>query len=128
MAALLVMGILVMTTEAHVQQEVRLEYARRGYQLFRNNSGAFRDDAGRMIRFGLGNDSAQVNAVVKSSDLIGWQPVIITPEMVGHMIARFVSLECKPPGWHLTPGDKRGQAQKRWLDMVTRDGGEARFI
>lgn len=102
--------------------------ARRGYRLFRNNSGAMTDPSGRLVRFGLGNESKALNDKLKSSDLIGWEPVLITPAMVGMVIARFVSLECKPPGWHLTPGDKRGQAQKRWIDLVVADGGEGRFV
>jgi hypothetical protein len=117
-----------MTSEAAVQAAVRLEYARRGYRLFRNNSGALRDESGRLVRFGLGNDSPQINAVLKSSDLIGWHPTLVTPEMVGTCVARFVSLECKPPGWHLTPGDKRAQAQDAWLRLVLEGGGEARFM
>lgn len=117
-----------MTTEAAVQAAVRLEYARRGYRLFRNNSGALPDATGRPVRYGLGNESRQVNERLKSSDLIGWHPLVITPGHVGLTLAVFTSLECKPPGWHLTPGDKRGQAQKAWLDLVTGDGGEARFV
>ena len=121
-------GATHMTSETAVQQAVRLEYARRGYKLFRNNRGAMTDGTGRVVRFGLGNDSAVVNDHIKSSDLIGWRPVMITPADVGRTIAQIVSLECKPPGWHLTPGDKRGQAQARWIELVLADGGEARFV
>lgn len=119
-----------MPSEAEVQAAVRLEYARRGYRLFRNNVGVARhpDNPDRPVRYGLANDSAQLNRRLKSSDLIGWHPVIITPGMVGETIARMVSLECKPSGWHLTDGDERGQAQQRWLEMVAADGGEARFM
>lgn len=117
-----------MSSESEVQAAIRCELARRGYKLWRNNSGAMRDQSGRLVRFGLGNESKQLNDRLKSSDLIGWVPVLITPAMVGSLIAQFVSLECKPPGWHLTPGDVRGQAQRRWIDMVVADGGEARFI
>lgn len=117
-----------MPSETEVQAAVRLEYARRGYRLFRNNSGAFRDERGHVVRFGLGNESVQLNACLKSSDLIGWRRLMVTPGMVGLPVAVFVSLEIKPSGWHLTDGDKRGQAQKAWLDLVTGDGGEARFM
>lgn len=117
-----------MVTETAVQAAVRLEYARRGYRLWRNNSGALLDKRGIPVRFGLGNDSSTLNAAIKSSDLIGWRPLVITPAMVGGTVAQFVSLECKTPGWRLTPGDQRGQAQKRWLDLVLADGGEAQFI
>lgn len=114
--------------EAAVQQAVRLEYARRGYKLFRNNSGGFYDETGRFIRFGLGNDSTVVNEHIKSSDLIGWRPLVIMPHHAGITVAQFTSIECKPADWHLTPGDKRGQAQKRWIDLVAADGGEAMFL
>jgi hypothetical protein len=136
-----------MASESSVQAAVRLEYARRGYRLFRNNSGALKrtvptritpDMVGQVldvaapnaapIRFGLGNDSPAVNERIKSSDLIGWSPTLVVPDMVGSCIARFVSIETKAPGWKLQLGDKRAQAQQRWIDMVVADGGEARFV
>lgn len=131
-----------MPSEAEVQAAVRLEYARRGYRLWRNNVGVLPDATGRPIRYGLGNDSPQVNRRLKSSDLIGWAPVIITPALVGETIARFVSFECKPSGWHpstkygpedialaTTPEDVRRElAQQAWMGLVTLDGGEARFM
>lgn len=80
------------------------------------------------MRFGLGNDSAQLNERIKSSDLIGWRSLVIAPGHVGLTVAQFVSFEIKASDWHLTPGDKRAQAQKRWIDLVTGDGGEARFV
>ncbi len=117
-----------MTSEAAVQAAVRAEYARRGYRLWRNNSGVLVDTTGRPVRFGLANDSKQLNARLKSSDLIGWRPHVVTAADVGTTLAVFTSLECKPPDWSLRPGDARGQAQKTWLDLVAADGGEARFI
>lgn len=117
-----------MPSEAEVQAAVRLEYARRGYRLWRNNVGVLTNANGTPIRYGLGNDSPAVNRRLKSSDLIGWRPVTIAPDMVGQTLAVFVSLECKPSGWKLTDGDERGQAQQRWLDMVRADGGEAAFM
>lgn len=115
-------------SESAVQAAVRLEYARRGYRLFRNNVGVLVDQTGRPVRYGLANDSAALNQRLKSSDLIGWRPVVVTLGHIGLTIAQFVSLEIKPPGWHLTPGDKRAPAQKAWLDLVAGDGGEARFV
>lgn len=116
------------TSEAAVQAAVRLEYARRGEMLFRNNSGALMDENGRLVRFGLGNDSTAINKRIKSADLIGWRSFVIPPEWVGHRIAQFVARECKPEGWHLTPGDERGQAQERFLQMVREAGGVGEFM
>lgn len=104
-------------SEAAVQAEVRLECARRGVLLWRNNSGVLPDETGRPVRYGLGNDSKQANAVCKSADLIG-----IGPD------GRFWALECKAPGWRLTPGDKRGQAQLTFLNLVKSRGGVAAFV
>src|SRR5512138_3529682 len=62
-------------SEASVQAAVRLEAARRGIRLWRNNTGAAQDETGRVIRYGLANDSPAVSRVCKSSDLIGITPV-----------------------------------------------------
>lgn len=120
-----------MSNEAAVQQAVRLEYARRGYRLFRNNSGALPDARGVPVRFGLGNDSTPLNKALKSSDLIGWHPRVVTQDMVGCVIAQFVSLEIKPSDWRPALSGERfdhEEAQRRWLDMVVRDGGQGRFM
>ena len=117
-----------MSSEAVVQQQVRLAMARLGAQTWRNNSGACTDDTGRLVRYGLGNDSAALNAAIKSADLIGITPVTVQPHHVGRTVGVFTALEVKRPGWHLTPGDKRGQAQKRFLDIVAGVGGMAGFV
>ena len=94
-----------MSNEAVVQQQVQLAMARLGAQIWRNNSGACTDDTGRLIRYGLGNSSAALNAAIKSSDLIGITPVQIQPYHVGQTFGVFTAIEVKKPGWHLTPGD-----------------------
>lgn len=116
-----------MTTETPAQQQVRLAMARMGAQMWRNNTGAFQDETGRWIRYGLCNDSKQINERIKSSDLIGGVPITIQPHHVGQTFAILTAIECKRPGWHLTPGDKRGQAQKRFIDLVVGIGGFAGF-
>lgn len=117
-----------MSSEAVVQQQVRLTMARLGALMYRNNSGAYQDESGRWVRYGLCNDSKQMNERIKSSDLIGPTPLLIEPRHVGQTIGVFTALECKPSGWHLTPGDKRGQAQKRFIDLVVGIGGFAGFV
>jgi len=116
-----------MSNETVSQQQIRLAMARLGAQLWRNNSGGYQDETGRWIRYGLANDSAQMNAQIKSSDLIGVVPITIQPHHVGMVLGVFTAIECKKPGWHLTPGDKRGQAQKRFIDIVTGVGGIGGF-
>lgn len=103
-------------SEARVQSLLRLEAARLGFSLWRNNSGSFIDKTGRSVRVGLGNDSANLNAIWKSADLIGIGPS-----------GKFVAVEVKKPGWRLTPGDKRAQAQARFLATVEDLGGLGMF-
>jgi hypothetical protein len=117
-----------MLSESQVTSLDRLAAAEQGYMLFRNQSGALKDKRGRLIRFGLGHESSAQIEQFKTSDYIGWRPRLITPDMIGDVIAQFVAREYKPQGWHLTPGDKRGQAQARFGALVTRDGGEFRFV
>lgn len=113
-------------SEAAVQQLVRLEASRLGMRLFRNNVGACKDETGRVIRYGLCNDSAQMNKTVKSSDLIGIRPVIITPDMVGHTIGQFVAREVKRPGWSYR-GTDREVAQQAFGQLVLKLGGDFKF-
>jgi hypothetical protein len=113
-------------SEGYVQSTVRLEAARKGLRLWRNNVGALLDSRGVPVRYGLANDSQQLNKVVKSGDLIGWRSLLITPAHVGSRIAQFVSRECKRPGWKFT-GDDHERAQLRWAEAVMSDGGDACF-
>jgi hypothetical protein len=113
-------------SEAAVQSQVRLEGARKGLKLWRNNVGALLDSRGVPVRYGLANDSALLNKAVKSGDLIGWRPVLITPAHIGSRIAQFVSRECKRPGWTYS-GDDHERAQLRWAETVMADGGDACF-
>lgn len=113
-------------TEAAVQARVRLEGARKGFKLWRNNVGVLEDSRGVPVRYGLANDSPVLNKTIKSADLIGWRPVMITPAHVGSTLAQFVSRECKRPGWKYS-GNDHERAQLRWAEAVTADGGDAAF-
>lgn len=115
-------------SEAWVQSAVRLEAARLGVRLWRNNSGVAQDpDNGRPVRYGLSNESAQQNARVKSSDLIGVRPVVVTVAHVGQTIGQFVARECKASGWSGVPRTDREIAQARFLNIVASSGGDAAF-
>lgn len=113
-------------SESEVQQKVQIEAAYYGCQLMRNNSGAFIDKDGRQIRFGLGNTSKQHNERIKTSDLIGFTTVTITPEMVGMKLAVFTAVECKEGKWK--PGSNpRERAQSAFIEWVKKSGGIAGF-
>lgn len=111
-------------SEARVQSEVRLEAARRGLYLFRNNRGAGKTDTGSYIRYGLANDSKKLGDEWKSGDLIGWEPVLITEEHLGAYIARFLSIEVKARDWKWS-GTLAEVAQARWAALVNAQGGRA---
>lgn len=122
--------------ESELQKQIQLDASKRGARLWRNNSGATFicehaqtcPHANRQpVRFGLGNDSAKMNAVMKSSDLIGITPVVITADMVGQTVGVFTSIEVKRPGWRWA-GTKREIAQNAWIEMVKSLGGIARFV
>lgn len=114
--------------EARVQSLVRIEAAQAGVWLTRNNVGAFMDpETGRLIRYGLANETKQQNKQVKSADLIGFRKRVILPSDVGSTIAQFVSRECKAEGWRYT-GTEREQAQARWRDFINANGGDAAFV
>lgn len=113
-------------SESAVQSLLRLDAARQGGYLWRNNVGAATTDTGSFIRYGLANDSAKLNKVLKSSDLIGIKPVLIRPEHVGTVIGQFWSKEVKHSGWRYT-GTDREVAQLRFIELVNGKGGDASF-
>lgn len=101
-------------SEATRQNAIRLSTSRPGVRLFRNNVGMViavdRKGKKRKVAYGL---------CPGSGDLIGWKEIIITPDMVGQKIARFLSVEVK--------GEKTviKDNQITWRDVVHRAGGIA---
>jgi hypothetical protein len=110
--------------EASVQREVRLEAARLDKLLFRNNRGAGKMESGNFVRYGLANDSKKLGDAVKSADLIGIERVVITEDMVGKFIGRFLSVEVKAGNWRYT-GTPEEVAQVSWATTVNHYGGRA---
>lgn len=114
-------------SETAQQQLIRLESHKRRQPLLRNNNGAAFDENGRMIRYGLGNDSKKLNETFKSSDLIGITPVTIMPHHVGMTFGLFTAREVKPLGWTFekTTGDDRARAvaQRNFGEWVVSFGG-----
>lgn len=126
--------------EAYAQQQARLQIAKQGGMAWRNNVGAskakeqhscprcqFRFEVEQApVRWGLANDSAKLNAKIKSSDLIGIVPRLITPEMVGTTIGQFLAVETKKPGWKFS-GNEHETAQLLWLELIAAKGGRSMF-
>lgn len=127
-------------TEAYAQQQVRMQVAKQGGLVWRNNVGAMQVRQehtcprcsfnfavnNRPVRWGLCNDSEKLNKKFKSSDLIGVMPRLITHAMVGQTIGQFVSIEVKRPGWKFS-GDEHEQAQAAWLNLCASKGAFATF-
>lgn len=126
--------------EAWAQQQARFQIAQQGAMAWRNNVGAtpaksthqcpfcqhkFQEQQ-QPIRYGLANDSAKLNAVIKSADLILAIPRLITHDMVGTTIAQFGSVETKRPGWVFT-GKNQEAGQMAWATLVKKIGGFACF-
>lgn len=103
-----------MTQERIIQADIMLAARQApGVRVFRNNTGAALDRAGRLIHFGLCEGS---------SDLIGWQSLVVTPDMVGQTLARFLAWEVKNETGRPTP------KQQAFLDAVRRAGGIAALV
>lgn len=123
------------TPEAKASAECRLYAGRHGCRLFRNNSGVLLDANGTPVYFGLGNTPKKTAGkkqtdIKKSSDDIGYTMVTITPEMVGHKIAVFTSIEYKAASFKIKaayPEHSREAKQLVWINMVLQAGGIAGF-
>lgn len=114
--------------ENSVAQRVQLEAARLGILTMRNNVGACQDETGRFIRYGLMNESAKLNARIKSSDYIGITPVQAYVEGIGWTILGvFTAIETKASDWQFNPSDERAVAQLKFHDIVRQHGGFAGF-
>jgi hypothetical protein len=107
----------------------QIEMTKRGARLFKNAMGMgfvgrvieeYDDSAGHIVtlkgatrvRFGVQNPGG--------SDLVGWRPLVITPEMVGMTVAQFVACECKTEGYATA-----SKEQKNFLGQVAAFGGVA---
>ena len=118
-----------MKDENTVSQEIQIQGMHFKCNLLRNNCGAFKDETGRLVRYGLGNISKQHSDKIKSSDLIGITQVKITPEMVGRTLGVFTAVEVKNEAWNPDKKlDKRETAQNNFIKWVRLNGGLAGFV
>lgn len=117
-------------SESRVGSELRLAAVEYG-ALWRNNAGAYKDDTGRQVRYGLGNDSKKWWEDWRSGDYVGPTRVKVQPHHVGRTFGVFTMIESKKPNWN--PRDlnqksnTRERAQLSCLTHVASLGGIAGF-
>ena len=122
-----------MPREAIVQNKIRLALGRiPGLRLFRQNVGKFwtgkKERGPGVVTLGpqdvvLRNARpVQAGLCVGSSDLIGWQRIEVTPDMVGKRIAVFVALEVKGPR------TRTRKEQLNFVQQVVDAGGKAGIV
>jgi VRR-NUC domain len=109
-------------SESEIQKRVRLAMAKYGAVMFRNSIGTVWTGYLKEIRPGgdvvLGGAQRRKFGLPKgTSDLIGWIPIKITPEMVGRTVAVFTGTEVKSQIGQMTP------EQANFIDQLERAGG-----
>lgn len=112
--------------EADITNPILTGATKLGARLFRQNTGLgwvgkiFRKTADRII---LDNPRPLHAGLCKgSSDIIGWTPCVITPEMVGQTVAVFTAFEVKTNGVVTT------KEQGAFVDAVRNAGGIAAVV
>ncbi len=127
-----------MRSESDIQAEVLREHRKLPrIRLFRNNVGYFwagKEIKGKAKAMAVINNPSmkwsllifprrvQCGLKVGSSDLIGWQTITVTEDMVGKDIAVFASAELKDAEGTPSPD------QTNWLNAVNKSGGIAGIV
>ncbi len=110
-------------SESPLMRKIRLVLASHGTRLFRNNVGQawVGKVRGRGAETIVLEHPRPLHAglCVGSSDLIGWHPVTITPDMVGRTVAVFCAVETKSADGRLRT------EQRAFLQAVREAGGVA---
>ena len=117
--------------ESNVSKLIELSVSKVGAKMFRNNVGKawvgksyqVHEDGKYDLKKGdvVIRDGRILNAglIKGSSDLIGWKPTVITPEMVGKTLAVFTAIEVK------TQTGRASKEQIVFIERVKSDGGIA---
>lgn len=98
-------------SESVILKRVMLALSKAGAKIFRNNVGFATYPNGAVVKYGVCNPGG--------SDIIGFTPVTITPDMVGKQVAIFTAIECKTEKGKLRP------EQTNFLNAVKKAGGYA---
>ena len=111
-----------MTPATALTNQIRAATSKLGARLFNTHVGKFW--AGRVVGRLPNGDTVLRNArivnvgVKGQSDLNGWIPVVVTPEMVGTTVAIRVEIEVKTT-------DRPSLEQLAWIEAVKKMGGRA---
>lgn len=118
-----------MTPAQRLTNQVREAVSKTGTRLFNVHVGKFW--AGAPIRFNktktvevhdgdvLIRRARLINSGIEGmADLVGFTPVVVTPEMVGSTVAVYSSVEIKTT-------DRPSPAQVRWMEFINENGGRA---
>ena len=118
-----------MTTEKDIERTLILHASQCGSVIFKNEVGAAwqgeidRNNSVIPQRIVLKNcRRVTYGLCTGSSDLIGWTPVTVTPDMVGKKIAVFTAVEVK---LNKNGKYKATDDQKRFISAVLNNGGFA---
>lgn len=112
-----------MSESTQEQPLIALALSKAGATVFRNNTAmawvgeSIRQKDGSIL---LRNPRPLHAGLTKgSSDLIGWRPLKITPDMVGQTFAQFLAVEVK------TASGRATKEQLNFIDQVRKAGGIA---
>ena len=121
-------------SEKTLISEIQLLYSQKGHRIFRQNvgtgwSGEFFKPPMKTSVVVNPSDVVLRNArplraglCTGSSDLIGWQSVVITEDMVGKKVAIFTAIEVK----HGKTGTT--EEQLRFIESVNNSGGDGKIV
>ena len=118
-----------MSAETPLMRELQIAASQMGARLFRQNTGmAWVGRVRRIARamtIQVGAGDVVISAarpfhagITGMSDLGGWVPVVVTPEMVGSTVAVYAQVEVKD-------GARATEEQLRWISAVAQAGGRA---
>lgn len=118
--------------EIELMRNLQVRASERGARLFRQNTGSawvgkVERGTGAMVRVGAG-DVVIRNArpfhagFTGMSDLGGWSPLSIEPDMIGMTVPLYTQAEVKFGRGRAT------EEQSRWISVVRRAGGRAGIV
>lgn len=121
-------------SEKTLLSEIQLLFTKKGHRIFRQNTGTgwagefFKPPMPTNIRI-TPSDVVIRNArplraglCTGSSDLIGWQTITITEDMIGKKVAIFTAIEGKYGSTRTT------LEQQRFIDSVNESGGHGQVV